>query len=133
MDIIELTRKLGAAIQQEESYKKFMAAKQRNEEDLELQDKIQAFNLMNMQLEAEMQKEEPNRDRLVDVNKQLTEIYNEVMATESMSAYNVAFKEYNELIQKIMGILQMCQNGEDPATCEPSNCSGDCGSCGGCH
>lgn len=133
MDIIELTRQLGAAIQQEESYKNFMAAKQRNEEDLELQDKIQAFNLMNMQLEAEMQKEEPNRDRLMDVNRQLTEIYNEVMATESMTAYNAAFKEYNELIQKIMGILQMCQNGEDPATCEPSNCSGDCGSCGGCH
>ena len=133
MDIIELTRQLGAAIRQEESYKKFMAAKQKNEEDFELQDKIQAFNLMNMQLEAEMQKEEPDRNRLMDVNKQLTEIYNEVMATESMTAYNAAFKEYNELIQKVMGILQMCQNGEDPETCEPSNCSGDCGSCGGCH
>ena len=40
MDIIELTRKLGAAIQQEEAYKNFIAIRTKNDNDEELQKQI---------------------------------------------------------------------------------------------
>ena len=39
----------------------------------------------------------------------------------------------DEVVSKVNSILLMCINGEDPATCEPSNCSGSCSTCGGCH
>ena len=58
MDIIELTRKLGAAIQQEQSYKNFMAIREKNDNNEELQKQIGEFNLLKMQLDEELQKEE---------------------------------------------------------------------------
>ena len=53
MDIIELTRQLGAAIQQTEEYKRFMTAKEKNDNDSQLQKQIGDFNLLKMQLDAE--------------------------------------------------------------------------------
>ena len=46
MDIIELTRALGAAIQETEEYKRFMSAKEKNDNDEALQKQIGDFNLL---------------------------------------------------------------------------------------
>ena len=133
MDIIELTRKLGAAIQNEEVYKNFMAIKDKNDNDEELQKQIAEFNLLKMQLDSELEKEERNEEKIREANERVLELYNTIMAGEAMQEFNKALAEYKALNDKIMNILLMCQNGEDPETCEPSNCTGNCGSCGGCH
>ena len=133
MDIIELTRKLGAAIQREEAYKNFMAVRDKNDKDEELQKQIGEFNLLKMQLDEELAKEERNDNKVREANERVLEVYNTIMAGEAMQEYNKAYADYKALTDKIMNILAMCQNGEDPETCEPSNCSGNCSSCSGCH
>ena len=114
MDIIELTRELGAAIQNTEEYKRFMAAKEKNDNDEQLQKQIGDFNLLKMQLDAEYEKEEKDEAKLLQINEEIVALY-------------------NVIIDKISNILLMCENGEDPKTCEPSSCTGNCSSCGGCH
>lgn len=133
MDIIELTRKLGAAIQNSEEYKNFMAVKEKNDNDAMLQEQIGDFNLLKMQLDAEREKEERDEEKLLELNEELVKLYNTIMSGEAMTEYNKAFGEYKALTDKISNILLMCENGEDPETCEPSACSGNCASCGGCH
>jgi len=134
MDIIELTRKLGAEIQKQDAYKNFFNAKAAAENDAELQSKISAFNLLKMQLDTERQKETPDEDKLGELNQNIVELYNEISGGEKMKAFSAAMNEYKELTDKIMNILLMCQNGEDPETCEPkSSCTGNCSSCGGCN
>lgn len=133
MDIIELTRQLGAAIQATDEYKNFMAAKEKNDADEELQKQISEFNLLKMQYDTEMQKEEPDKEKIQKINEDITVLYNAIIGGESMTEYNAAHTAYNELCATVSNILRMCENGEDPATCEPSSCSGNCGSCGGCH
>ena len=133
MDIIELTRKLGAAIQQEEAYKNFIAIRTKNDNDEELQKQIGEFNLLKMQLDEELQKEEKNEDKIREANERVLEVYNTIMSSDAMQEFNKAYTEYKALTDKIMNILAMCQNGEDPETCEPSNCTGNCSSCSGCH
>ncbi len=133
MDIIELTRKLGAAIQQEEAYKNFIAIRDKNDKDEELRKQIGEFNLLKMQLDAELEKEEKNEDKIREANERVLELYNIIMSGEAMQEYNKAYGEYKALTDKIMNILLMCQNGEDPETCEPTNCTGSCSSCSGCH
>lgn len=133
MDIIELTRKLGAAIQREEAYKNFMAVRDKNDKDEELQKQIGEFNLLKMQLDEELAKEERNDSKVREANERVLEVYNTIMAGEAMQEYNKAYADYKALTDKIMNILAMCQNGEDPETCEPSNCTGNCSSCSGCH
>ncbi len=133
MDVIEITRQLGAAIQATEEYKNFMAAKKANDEDEALQKQISEFNLLKMQYDAEMQKETPDKSKIEQINVDISALYKTIIDGESMKKYNDAYTAYNELCTKVSNILLMCQNGEDPATCEPSACTGNCGTCGGCH
>ena len=133
MEVIKKARELGAAIQATEEYKNFIAAKERNDADEELQKQIAVFNLLKMQYDAEMQKEEPDKEKIQQINTDITALYGTIIGGKSMTEYNEAFTAYNELCTKISNIILMCQNGEDPETCEPSSCTGNCGTCGGCH
>ncbi len=133
MDIIQLTRTLGAEIQKTEEYKRFMAAKEKNDQDAILQEQIGDFNLLKMQLDAEHEKEEKDQAKILEINEKIVELYNVIISGEAMTEYNNAYNEYKALTDKISNILLMCENGEDPATCEPSECTGNCSSCGGCH
>lgn len=133
MDVIELTRALGAEIQKTEEYKRFMVAKEKNDKDEVLQKQIGDFNLLKMQLDAEHEKEEKDEAKILEINEKIVELYNLIVSGEAMTEFNNAYADYKALTDKISNILLMCENGEDPATCEPSECTGNCSSCGGCH
>ena len=90
MDVIEITRKLGAAIQQDERYINYAKAKLANDNDENLQKNIGEFNLIRMQLDNELSAEERNEDKIKELNEQLRMIYTQVMSSDSMVAYNTA-------------------------------------------
>ena len=133
MDIIQLTRALGAEIQKTEEFKRFMTAKEKNDNNEALQKQIGDFNLLKMQLDSEYEKEEKDEAKILELNEKIVALYNEIVSGESMTEYNEAYEAYRALTDKISNILLMCENGEDPETCEPSSCTGNCSSCGGCH
>ena len=110
-----------------------MAAKEKNDNDADLQQQIGDFNLLKMQLDAEYEKEDKDEAKILEINEKIVALYNEIVSSESMSEYNAAYEAYRALTDKISNILLMCENGEDPETCEPSACTGNCSSCGGCH
>ena len=53
MDVIEITRQLGKAIQADERYIDYVNAKSRNDEDKELQELIGEFNLIRQNVAFE--------------------------------------------------------------------------------
>ena len=133
-NIILLAREMGKAIQQSEAYKNLRAASEANDKDKTLQDGIGQFNLKRMALNEEMQKTERDEAKIQSLNRELQQIYTDVMGTPSMMAYQIAKQEIDEMMQQITGILSLCVNGEDPDTCEvPVACGGSCDSCAGCH
>lgn len=134
MDIIEMTRELGKAIQQDERYKAYMAAKEANDKDEELQKLIGDFNLKRMNINQEMSNPEKSEERLKKLDEELKAIYAQIMGNDGMIAFNTAQNELEQLIGDINQIVTMCANGEDPDTCEIQHgCSGSCSTCGGCH
>lgn len=136
MDVIALTRQLGAAIQKEEAYLAYNEARLANESDEALNAKIGEFNLIRMSLTNELQKpaEEKSQSKVEALNKQLQDLYTEIMSNDNMQKFNAAKQEMDKLTHKITGIIAMCIEGEDPETCEvPDECSGSCETCGGCH
>ena len=54
MDVITLARELGKAIQADERYAAYNAAKKVNDDDEKLQQQIGEFNLVRMSLEREL-------------------------------------------------------------------------------
>lgn len=133
MDVIELTRQLGAAIQADERYKNYMAAKIANDNDEYLQEDIGEFNLIRISLDKELSSDNKDDEKVKELNQKLRSTYSAIMLTPSMIAYNEAKTALDELLNDVNSIITMSANGEDPATCEPSHCTGSCSTCGGCH
>ena len=124
MDIMKLTRELGRALQQDQTYINMSVAEQQCNEDEALQNAIGEFNLKRMAINNEQ------------YNKELREIYGRVMQNEHMAAYQAAKNEFDALMQRVTGVLSMCAEGQDPDGCDPDacGCAGSCATCGGgCH
>lgn len=133
MDIIKLTRQLGAEIQKDERYLAFMKATETNDNDQTLQNQIGEFNIAKAELDRALSDNEMAQEEIDKLNNKLGDIYREIMANSLMTEYNNARTQLDALLNEITSILMLCANGADPETCEPSSCSGNCSSCGGCH
>ncbi len=136
MDVIAKTRELGAVIQQDERYLNFLEARKANEADDELNNLIGKLNLIQMSYQNEASKDEPDEAKIEGYDKEFREVYSVVMKNPNMIAYETAKHEIDEMMNRVMQLLSLCVNGEDPATCEvpeEHDCGGNCGSCGGCH
>lgn len=142
MDVIEITRQLGAALQKDERYTNFMAAKEAADKDANAALMMSQIEAIRTQYQNEASKPAPNPGTLQSLDQSFQKIYQQLMGNENMQRANAAGKELDDLMNYIMQILSLCINGEDPATCEPKqhecgcgdgecNCGDDC-NCGGC-
>ena len=132
MDMIEMARELGKALQNDDRYIAYMLAKQVNDADEELQK--DSFEKMRYDLSMELTKENKDTDRVKELDDNIKETYNKIMSNKNMIVFSAAQKSLEQLVGNIQEIITMSANGEDPATCEPaSGCTGSCATCGGCH
>ena len=135
MDIIAAARALGAAIQADERYKKVLEQRRINDADKELQELIGEFNMARMSEDNELGKEEGrDEEKIKEFNSTLRRLYGKIMCNDNMIEYNKAKEEFDAVMQRANAIIELCTEGEDPATCEPATgCTGSCATCGGCH
>ena len=133
MDVMTAVRQLGAAIQADEAYLNFHKVIKSNDENKELQEKIGEFNILRMNLDNELSLDEKNEEKIKEMNEKLRALYGEVMAHPAMVEYNEAKQALDKLLNDVNNIITMCVQGADPATCEPSACTGSCSTCGGCR
>ena len=135
MEILDITRQLCKAIQENDIYKEFALAKKTNDEDKELQDLIGEFNIIRMNMNKEMSSPEKNEEKIQEYNTQLQDCYKKVMQNESMQNYNQAKIALDGIVGKVNLLINMCIDGADPETVEipDASCSGSCSTCGGCN
>ena len=137
MTVIELTRQLGAAIQQDDRYKAYEEARKANEADDALNGLIGKINLIQLNYQQEASKgEEADATKMEGFAKEFEQLYREIMLNGNMVKFEAAKTAVDDMMNEIMGILACCVDGQDPATCTPHqehSCDGSCSSCGGCH
>lgn len=136
MDIIEAARQMGTAIQADERFLKLVEARRKNDADAELQELIGQFNVARMTVDNELSKDEEqrNEEKIKEFNVTMRQLYGKIMCNDSMIAFNEAKKDFEAVMNRANAIIELCTQGEDPATCEPAEgCTGSCATCGGCH
>ena len=103
--------------------------------DEALQAMISEFNLKRIAINTEESKAEEERDveKLRTLNTELRSIYASVMANENMMAYQNAQGELENIVNKIHLAINLAAQGQDPNLAAQEGCTGNCGSCGGCH
>lgn len=133
MDVIELTRELGKAIQQDDRYIAYSLAKQVNDDDKELNADIEKFTNLRLELTNVMSCEDKDTDKIKQLDEDIKATYKKIMNNKNMIVFNAAQKALEDLISNVNQIISLCANGEDPETCQPSSgCTGSCATCGGC-
>ena len=134
MDAIEMFKRAAVALQTDERYLALDAARRANDENQELQDMIGEFNLVRMDLNNEISKEERDEARVAELNTKVNTLYSQIMASEGMVAYNEAKTRAEAMISHIDAIINTAMNGGDPMLVEEpqGGCSGSCSTCGGC-
>lgn len=136
MDVVALTRQLGAAIQEDERYKNFIARKEASEKDPEVQDMMAKIEEIRTQFQAESMNATPDEKLMGKLDKDFQNVYTALMCTDVMAQYEESRQEIDNMMNYLMQILYLCVNGEDPQTCEPQpaegECGGSCSSCAGC-
>ncbi len=134
MNVIELTRELGKAIQADERYIRFEKARVANDNDTELQNAIGNFNIKRMELEQAVGKEPKDEEAVKVLNEELRALYGEIMSSKAMVEYNTAKALLDQMMNEVNTVITKSLDGEDPETCETEEgCTGSCATCGGCH
>lgn len=136
MDIIEMTRQLGHAIQEDERYVAYNAARLASDNDDKLQQLIGEFNLKRLAISNEAGTNTPDNEKMQALNTELRAVYAEIMSNEHMKAYDNAKSALDELLQRVNAIISQSAEGENPDTADfdaSASCGGNCSSCGGCH
>ena len=135
MGIIEATRKLGEEIQKDERFIAYAKAKLANDKDEQLQKDIGEFNIIRMNLDQEMTRDDKDDEKIKKLNEDLRKIYARIMSGNAMLEYNTAKAGVDAMLSDINSIIMQCVEGADPKVCEPESheCTGSCSSCGGCH
>ncbi|MGI6746530.1 MAG: hypothetical protein BWY46_00527 [Firmicutes bacterium ADurb.Bin300] len=133
MDVIQLTRKLGAVIQEDDRYLSFSKARKANDEDKQLNELLGKIKLIQLSYQREAAKgDDADEGKMEAYNNEFNEIYNEVMLNPNMVKYEAARTEIDDMMNYIVQLLSLCVNGEDPETCEPEkehSCGCECNAC----
>lgn len=126
MDIIEKTRELGEMIQKSEEMKILKAAEEKQAGDEETVKLIQTYNMKCAEISNDVQQGRISQKEAMEINKKE---YENVMKNENIANYVKAKNAFNDLIEKINGVLTFYITGEEPGGCSHECCDG----CGGCH
>lgn len=127
-EIIEKTKELGALIQKSEQVQKFNNSKAAYDNDEEIQRLIKEFNLHKMSMMTLTQGENPDQERISEVEERIKGVYDKIMQNEKMQEFQAASKAVQELLNQVNGVIGYYVTGE-----EPTDCTHDCSTCGGCH
>lgn len=134
MDVIELTRELGKAIQADERFVRYAKARLANDTDEDLQNSIGQFNIKRMELEKAVGEEDKDEVKVKVLNEELRKLYGDIMSSAAMVEYNTSKALLDQMMNEVNTILTKTLDGEDPATCDTdAGCTGSCSTCGGCH
>ena len=133
-NVIEKTRELGKLIQQDARYKAYVAAREKNDNDPELQKMISEFNDLRTELAGEMAKDDKDAEKLTQLDDDIKTLYGNIMGSELMMEFETAKAVMDTMLSQINTVITQCANGEDPDTCPvTTGCTGSCDSCAGCH
>ncbi len=136
-DSIAMFKQAALKLQREEVYTKYLNAKNKNDNDENLQKLIADFNKVRVSLNEELTKssDEKDDDKIKELNKHVSELYSGIMTSDSMTEYNTAKQALDEHINYIYAIVNTATEGGNPegVTGAPQGgCAGSCSSCSGC-
>ncbi len=128
MEIMELAAELGKALKEDTRLKRLEEAKEAYTSDVELQKKLLEYEVQQKALQGEITKEERDTAFIDIIQNRIDQLYKEITENPAFITLNEVQAEVNELMNSVNATITANITGE-----EPSSCTHNCATCGGCH
>lgn len=132
-EIIELAQNLGQAIADSEEIKVFREMEKIYYEDEEAQRVMQEYEDSRAKMTVKAKETGMTPESLALFQKEMKSSMDKLMANKTVKEYLEAKSNFNEIIKCVNAIISFCIQGEEQELASEGGCSGNCGSCGGCH
>ena len=128
MGIFELAAELGKTLKNDKRLIALEEARKAYESDERVMKLMTEYEVQQNAIHEEAMKEDRSEDVLNAIQDRIEAIYNQIVESDSYKVLEAAQNEVNALMEAVNNTITFNITGE-----EPSACTHDCSTCGGCH
>ena len=128
MEIFELAAELGKLLKEDARLVALEEAKAAYEKDPALQKYMLEYDVQQKAMQREVAKPERDLHFIEVIQHRIDDLYKQITEHPTFVELNRAQAEVNELMNRVNQTIMTQITGE-----EPSSCTHDCRTCGGCH
>ena len=128
MEIMEIAALLGKTLKGDARLVRLEKAKNAYTSDAELQKKLLEYEVQQTALQGEITKPERDTAFIDIIQNRIDQLYKEITENPVFIQLNEVQAEVNELMNAVNATITANITGE-----QPSACTHNCSTCGGCH
>ena len=128
MGIFELAAELGRTLKADKRLVALEEARVAYEADERVNRLMMEYEVQQKAMQNEAMKDEREEVLIQMIQQRIDALYDEIVASEAYKKLEAAQKEVNDLMEMVNSTITFHITGE-----QPSACTHDCASCGGCH
>lgn len=128
--VTDCARALGEAIVDSDEYKNMQITEKAAMSDPAVAEAMGRFLELKEALGNVMHQEEPDPDLIASYGQEMDEVQQRMNAMPAVDAMTASRQRFSEMMNQVNRILEFIVTGEVE---QRGGCSGNCGSCGGCH
>ena len=126
----DCARALGEAIVASEEYQNMQLCEKAAESDPAAAEAMGRYMELHAAVNQEMGNEEPDAEKIARLGREMDELQQALNALPAVEEMTAARQRFSGLMEQVNKILEFIITGDVQ---EGGGCSGNCGSCGGCH
>ena len=126
--VIDKARELAAVLAKSPEYLSMRAAEEAAAKDDAIADAFGRYNDLHQQIERISMQETPDFDKMGELTREMESVQEQIQEMPLAKAMQRARGLFTELMQQVNIELSQVLNPN-----AGGSCSGNCGSCGGCH
>ena len=126
----DCARALGEAIVASEEYQNMQLCEKAAESDPAAAEAMGRYMELHAAVNQEMGNEEPDAEKIARLGREMDELQQALNALPAVEDMTAARQRFSGLMDQVNKILEFIITGDVQ---EGGGCSGNCGSCGGCH
>ena len=128
--VIECARALGMAIVESDVYQNMQVSEAAAMNNEEVAAAMARFIELKQLIGEEMSKEDANPVLLSEYGREMDELQQKLNEMSIVDEMTSARQRFSEMMTQVNKVLEFIITGE---VAQGGGCSGNCGSCGGCH
>ncbi len=127
-NVFELAAQLGRALKEDKRVIALEEARIAYENDEHVMKLMMEYEVQQRAMQNEAMKEERDDALLGMIQSRIDALYDEIVASDAYKALEQAQDKVNDLMNMVNNTITFNITGE-----QPTSCTHDCSTCGGCH